>query len=47
MKLERPICFFDLESTGVDTEVAKIVQIAGIKIFPRWKKRRKEHPYKP
>lgn len=34
MKLERPICFFDLESTGVDTEVAKIIQIAGIKIFP-------------
>ena len=34
MKLEKPICFFDLESTSTDTETARIVQIAGIKIFP-------------
>lgn len=26
--------FFDLETTGVDTETAKIVQIAAIKVFP-------------
>lgn len=41
LKLERPICFFDLESTSVDTEVARIVQIAGIKIFPDGKREEK------
>ena len=41
MKLERPICFFDLESTGTDTETARIVQIAGIKIFPDGKREEK------
>lgn len=32
--LDRPVVFFDLETTGVSTEYAKIVQIALIKIFP-------------
>lgn len=32
MKLERPIVWFDLESTGVDTEQDRIIQIAAIKI---------------
>ena len=32
MKLERPLIIFDLESTGVDTETARIVQFAAIKI---------------
>lgn len=31
MKLKRPIITFDLESTSVDTETARIVQIAAIK----------------
>jgi DNA polymerase-3 subunit epsilon len=32
--LDRPIVFFDLETTGVSTDYAKIVQIAIIKIMP-------------
>lgn len=32
MRLERDIIWFDLESTGIDTEVDKIVQIAATKI---------------
>lgn len=31
MKLTRPLITFDLESTSVDTEIARIVQIAAIK----------------
>jgi DNA polymerase-3 subunit epsilon len=31
MKLEKPIIFFDLETTGVETESARIVEIAAIK----------------
>jgi DNA polymerase-3 subunit epsilon len=34
MKITRPICFFDLESTGVDTNKDRIVQIAMITIYP-------------
>ena len=31
MKLERPIVYFDIESTGVETETARIVELACIK----------------
>lgn len=31
MKLERPIIYFDIESTGVETETARIVELACIK----------------
>ena len=34
MQLERPIIFFDLETTGTHTENDRIVQIAAIKRFP-------------
>lgn len=34
MKLKKPIIFFDLETTGVDTTKDRIVQIATIKLFP-------------
>lgn len=34
MKIIRPLCFFDLESTGLETEKARIVSIAVIKLFP-------------
>jgi len=32
--LERPLVFFDLETTGLDTKTARIVEIAMIKLFP-------------
>lgn len=31
MKLTKPLCFFDIESTGVETETARIVELACIK----------------
>ncbi|HSE99771.1 MAG TPA: 3'-5' exonuclease [Nitrososphaeraceae archaeon] len=34
MRLERPIIFFDIESTGVETETARIVELACIKYNP-------------
>lgn len=34
LKLVKPIVFFDLETTGVDTENSRIVQISGVKISP-------------
>jgi len=32
--LERPLVFFDLETTGLDTKTARIIEIALIKLFP-------------
>ena len=34
LKLKRPIVFFDLETTGVDTAHDRIVEISMIKIMP-------------
>jgi DNA polymerase-3 subunit epsilon len=38
LKLNRPLCFFDLETTGVDITTARIVEIAILKIHPDGKK---------
>ena len=34
MKLEKPIIYFDLESTGIETDTARIIEIACIKFKP-------------
>ncbi len=34
MHLERPLLFFDLETTGLDTERDRVIEFAGIKAFP-------------
>lgn len=34
MKLEKPIIYFDIESTGVETETARIIELACIKFNP-------------
>ena len=34
LNLKRPIVFFDLETTGVDTSKDRIVEISMIKIMP-------------
>lgn len=34
LKLTRPICFFDLETTGIDVAKDRIVEISIIKVFP-------------
>ena len=34
LKLERPLVFFDLETTGVNFQTDRIVEIAVIKVMP-------------
>lgn len=34
LTLERPVCFFDLEATGLDTANDRIVEICIVKLFP-------------
>jgi len=34
LKLNRPICFFDLETTGIDVAKDRIVEISIFKVFP-------------
>lgn len=34
LALTKPIVFFDIESTGLDTETDRIVELAAVKIFP-------------
>lgn len=41
LKLNRPICFFDLETTGIDVVKDRIVEIAVVKIFPNGNKESK------
>ncbi|MDR0227731.1 MAG: 3'-5' exonuclease [Flavobacteriaceae bacterium] len=41
LKLNRPICFFDLETTGIDVAKDKIVEISILKVFPNGNKESK------
>lgn len=41
LKLNRPICFFDLETTGIDIGKDRIVEIAILKVFPNGNKESK------
>jgi DNA polymerase-3 subunit epsilon len=41
LKLTRPICFFDLETTGVDVVRDRIVEISIFKVFPNGNKESK------
>ncbi len=41
LKLNRPICFFDLETTGIDVAKDRIVEIAILKIYPNGNKESK------
>lgn len=47
LKLNKPICFFDLETTGVDTMKDRIVEIAVIKLFPNGDKETKKYLINP
>ncbi len=38
LQLHKPICFFDLETTGVNVTQDKIVEIAVLKVFPNGNK---------
>ena len=41
LKLTRPICFFDLETTGVDITKDRIVEISVFKVYPNGNKESK------
>ena len=41
LKLEKPIAFFDLETTGLQIAKDRIVEIAILKIFPKGEKQSK------
>lgn len=41
LKLERPIIFFDLETTGINPHNDRVIQYAGIKVFPDGRRERK------
>lgn len=41
LKLNRPICFFDLETTGIDIGRDRIVEISILKVFPNGNKESK------
>ena len=41
LKLEKPIVFFDLETTGTQVAKDRIVEIAILKVFPNGKKESK------
>ncbi|MEZ4854675.1 exonuclease domain-containing protein [Flavobacterium sp.] len=41
LNLTRPICFFDLETTGIDVAKDRIVEISILKIFPNGNKESK------
>ena len=41
LKISKPICFFDLETTGVNVSLDRIVEISILKIFPNGNKESK------
>ncbi|MBQ0117002.1 MAG: 3'-5' exonuclease [Flavobacterium sp.] len=41
LKLNKPICFFDLETTGIDVARDRIVEIAILKVYPNGNKESK------
>lgn len=41
LKLNKPLCFFDLETTGTDVAKDRIVEIAILKVFPNGNKESK------
>jgi DNA polymerase-3 subunit epsilon len=47
LKLERPLAFFDLETTGVTVGADRIVEISILKVFPDGKKDVKTHRVNP
>ena len=38
LKLNKPICFFDLETTGINVSKDRIVEISILKVYPNGNK---------
>ena len=47
LKLSRPICFFDLETTGINISKDRIVEISILKVFPDGKEESKTWKVNP
>ena len=47
LELTRPIVFFDIESTGVDPQTDRIVELAAIKIWPDGRREEKSRRFNP
>lgn len=47
LKLNRPLAFFDLETTGVNVGADRIVEISILKLFPDGRKETKTHRVNP
>ena len=47
LELKRPILFFDIESTGLDPEADRIVELAAIKIYPDGTREEKNRRFNP
>ena len=41
LNLKKPICFFDLETTGINISSDRIVEISILKVFPSGKEEKK------
>ena len=41
LKLNRPLCFFDIEATGIDIKKDRIVEISILKVYPTAKEESK------
>ena len=39
LNLERPLLFFDIESTGLDIPNDSIIELCFVKIMPEWEER--------
>jgi len=47
LKLSKPICFFDLETTGIDITKDRIVEISILKVYPNGNKESKTWKVNP
>lgn len=47
LQLQRPICFFDIEATGINIVKDRIIEISLLKVYPNGYKEEKTWRCKP